>query len=354
MPLYLKAMYGTTGLMRESLIFLIFLFALIFSPPFPCGAAQGYNTGFRSIGVWNPDSGLRFDFNIWYPSARAGQALNFSLWQLPDAALNAKPTEGKFPLLIISHPSPGTRFSYTYLGSFFAKNGYIVAAPGHPYDSMENMDDLFTWQQLGRRAREIKATLDLLLNDQTFSPVIDASRIVFIGFGSGATTGLLLGGAMPNCGRWASYCPAAGMNDAYCSEWARERINNLCKFFPLKNSLADPRIKAEALIAPAFGMLFTKDSFADVKIPIMLVGAGRDSFNKTELHCEPLARILGKKASYLDLPEADAGALMSPCSKTLQIDLPELCLSVSADERARLHQELERALWTFFEKYNPI
>lgn len=349
MLLYLKAMCGTTNLMRKSALFL-FLIILFF--PFYCQAAQNYNAGFRSMGVWDTDSKMRFDFNIWYPTAKSGQTVNFVHWPLNDIALNARPLEGKFPLLIISHASPGNRYSYGYLATFFTSKGYIVAACGHPSDSMENMDDMFTWQQLGKRAQEIRTTLDLLLNDKTFSRLIDPSRIVFAGFGSGATAGLLLCGAKPNCSQWDAYCGAAGPGDVYCSNWARDRINNLCKVFPLKSNFGDKRIKAVALIAPAFGMLFTKASFTEVNIPIMLVGAGKDNFNKAELHCEPLARILGRKASYLDLAAADAGALMGTCSRPLQVELPELCGSVSESERKSLHQKLEQALLAFFERYN--
>lgn len=304
------------------------------------------------MGVWNLDSRMRFDFNIWYPTQRTGQPVNISYWLLEDVALNAKPIEGKFPLLIISHASPGNRFSYEYLASYFTRQGYIVAAPGHPTDSMENMEDLFSWNQLLNRVQEIKSTLDLLLSDKNFSKIIDPSRIAFIGFGSGATAGLLLCGAEPNCEKWPEYCAIAGKNDVYCSLWARERINLICNSFPLKMNLKDKRIKSVALIAPAYGMMFTKLSFTDVNIPILLVGAGKDNFNKVELHCEPLARILGKKANYLDLPTADAGALMSACSQVLQLELPELCVSVSKDERKNLHHKLEQALWTFFSNYN--
>lgn len=352
MHLYLKPIYGTTSVMRHFfLIFFIFLLQFFLCNSY-CHAAQSYNVGFRTMGVSNADTRMRFDFNIWYPTLRSGQNINFSHWILQNVAQNARPLEGKFPLLIISHASPANRFSYSYLAEYFVRQGYIVAAPSHTSDSLENMDDLFTWQQLANRVREIKATLDLLLNDKIFASNIDSSRIVFIGFGSGATAGILLCGAKPNCIQWASYCPLAGTNDVYCTNWARDRINNLCKNFPLKNILTEKRIKAFAFIAPAFGMLFTKASFAEVNVPLLLVEAGKDNFNKAEFHCQPLARILGKKASYLDLPFADAGALMSPCSSNLQLELPELCLSVSNEERLKIHSSLEQALRTFFAKYN--
>lgn len=332
---------------------LLYIFLFVFILPAPCLSAQLYNIGFRTMGVWNPESRMRFDFNVWYPTKRAPQLVNFSRWSI-NVANNAKPAEGIFPLLLISHPSPGGRFSYNYLASYFTGRGFIVVAPEHSGDSMDNMDDLFTWQQLSRRVLEIKSTLDLVLEDKIFSPHIDASRIALIGFGSGAAASLLLCGAKPNCSQWPLYCPRAGYNDVYCSPWARERINNLCNNFPIPSSLMDKRLKAVVLIAPAFGMLFTRESVAEVNIPILLVGAGMDNFNRADMHCEPLARILGKKASYLDLPKADAGALMGACSQQLESELPELCFSVSNEERKIIHQQLENALSTFLGKYMGV
>lgn len=312
----------------------------------PTYGSANYNTGFRTVGVWLQDSGLRLDMNIWYPTLRKTHDYNFTPWILK-VALNAKPANGKFPLLVLSHASPGTRFSYHYLGAFFAEHGFIVISPTHPTDSMENMDDMFTWRQLEKRVKELQACLDMILKDSELSPDIDKTRVGFIGFGSGATAGLLLAGALPNCNSWASYCTRAALNDPYCTEWARGKIKIMCDSLA-QNSMRDTRFKAIALIAPAYGMLFDFSSFPDDFPPVLLVGSGKDMFNKFELHCEPIARILGKKAHYLHLPNADATALMNECPPGLENELPELCNSVSMGERKKLHYRLEIALQKFF------
>lgn len=326
------------------LIFGLFLFLVMFPAPAP--ASGTYTTGFRTVGVWLQESGLRLDMNIWYPALKKTHDYNFTPWVL-NVALNVKPANGKFPLLLLSHASPGTRFSYHYLGAFFSEQGFITVSPTHPTDSMENMDDMFTWRQLEKRVREMQACLDMILKDAEFGQFIDRERIGFIGFGTGATAGLLLAGARPNCNSWPPYCGKAALSDPYCAEWTREKIKMICASLP-EMSLRDERFKAVALIAPAYGMLFDSASFSDGFPPVLLVGAGRDMFNKFELHCEPLARILGKKANYLHLANADAAALMNACPPGLEIELPELCNSVSQAERDKLHYQLENALQKFF------
>lgn len=329
--------------------FLIF-FILFLLTDYGIPYAASYQPGFRTFGSYDDESEMRLDINIWYPCKKKGNTLKFTPWNIY-GALNAKCAEGKFPMLLISHPSPGNRFSYHDLAAFFASNGYIVVAPTHAHDCMDNMEDLFTWQQLTRRTEEIREAIRIALELPEVSENVDKNRICVAGFGSGGTAALLLGGAKPNCISWSAFCNKAGRNDAYCSQWAREKINNLCKSLPLTEGKADPQIKAIAVIAPAFGMLFDKESFEYFTPPVLLVGAGMDKFNKLELHCEPLARILGKRAQYLELLPADAGALMSACPPALEIDMPELCLSVTPEKRAELRKELEGALYTFFTNY---
>ncbi len=70
-------------------------------------------------------------------------------------------------------------------------------------DNMENMSSLCTWEQLALRVREIPALVDWLLREENLAEVIVTKRI---GFGAGATTGLLLGGALPDCSDWQGFC----------------------------------------------------------------------------------------------------------------------------------------------------
>lgn len=317
---------------------------------YPAYCAQVYQAGFRTLGAWSEEPPLRVDVSIWYPANRQPRELNYPPWTI-SAALNARPAEGKFPLLVISHATPADRYAYHELAAWLAREGFVVAAPGHGNDCMNNMDDLFTFEQLARRAREMASAIDMTLAEKDLARIIDASRIGVAGFGSGAAAALLLGGALPDCAGWPEYCKRAGASDVYCSPWARERINGLCMSFPLQKSLADPRVKAIAAIAPGYGMLFDAESFRHFYPPLLLVAAGRDKFNRVSLHCEPLARLLGSRARFLDLPNADEGALMSPCPPALANELPELCKSVSPSDRQAILQKLENALLAFFGHY---
>ena len=347
-PLYRKPAYGTTTAMPiRRLVFILLLLFQVFVPARVAVAADSYQVGFRTLGQWSADTNLRLDVNIWYPSIRPPRELNYAPWTIT-AARNGKAVEGRFPLLLLSHASPGTRFSYHDTAARLASYGFVVAAPTHAQDCMDDMSLLFTWRQLENRTKELSGAIDLLLNDPELAASIDKNRIGLQGFGAGGTAALLLGGALPYCISWPDYCAKAGRQDIYCNRWARDRVDAVCRSLPLTKSLADPRIKAVAAVAPGFGMLFSPASFRYFHPPLLLIAAERDAMNRPGLHADAIARLMNGKARYMSLPDADTGALMSPCPESLAAELPELCRSVSPEERNVIHQRMDDALNDFF------
>lgn len=331
---------------RSSAFILLLLFQ-VFVPARAAVAADSYQVGFRTLGQWSADTNLRLDVNIWYPSVRPSRELNYAPWTIT-AARNGKAVEGRFPLLLLSHASPGTRFSYHDTATKLASYGFVMAAPTHAQDCMDDMGLLFTWRQLESRTKELSGTIDLLLKDPELVASIDKNRIGLVGFGAGGTAALLLGGALPDCISWPVYCAKAGRQDIYCNRWSSDRVNSICRHLPLTKSLADPRIKAVAAVAPGFGMLFSTASFRYFYPPLLLIAAERDAMNRPGLHTDAIARLMNGKARYISLPGADTGALMSPCPESLATELPELCRSVDPEERSVIHQRMDDALSDFF------
>ena len=93
----------------------------------PALADNGYNPGFRTLGFWQQESGIRVDVNVWYPSVRAPRSLSYAPWTIRGAR-NGKPVPGRFPLILLSHPSSGTRFSFHDTAAALAARGFVVAA----------------------------------------------------------------------------------------------------------------------------------------------------------------------------------------------------------------------------------
>jgi predicted dienelactone hydrolase len=96
--------------------------------------------GFKTLGPWQAQSNTRADLAVWYPAGRAPSELRYGPWTIK-AARNAKELPGRFPLVVVSHDSPGTRFSHHGSAETLAKSGFVVAAATHHGDNMDDMRD---------------------------------------------------------------------------------------------------------------------------------------------------------------------------------------------------------------------
>lgn len=331
---------------RRFSLFLLCAALVLLALPHGLRAEGTYRVGMRTLGYWLPESAVRLDVNVWYPTTWTPRELHYAPWRL-QAAPNSTPAPGRFPLILLSHPSSGTSFSYHDTGTWLAEHGFVVAAPTHAHDCMRNMDQLHTWAQFSTRVRELRTLLDRLLQHEQLGACIDPQRVGILGFGSGGTTGLLMGGALPDCAPLDAHCRVAGIQDDYCNVWSRRQLDKLCAHLPLTASLADPRIRVVAAVNPSHAMLFPPSALRHFYPRLLLVSAGLHDNSDSRLTAE-LARHFPTPPQYLHLPRADQGAFMAPCPPALSEDLPELCRSVTAEERLQEQEKLRRGLLSFF------
>lgn len=316
----------------------------------PCLArAAGYQVGFRTIGQWQVENSLRLDVNIWYPSIRPPRELDYPPWTI-EAARGGKPAEGRFPVLVLSHASPGARFSYYQTAAWLAMHGFVVAAPTHTVDCMYNMEAMFTWRQFRTRAADITSTLNILQKSPDLAPLADMSRVGVIGYGAGGLAALLVGGATPDCSARENYCAGIGRQDMYCNPWAAEKLDALCAALPPRKNLADSRVKAVVAVSPAFSILLSQKSLRGYQPPTLLIAGGAEIEDRPDT-IRLLASWFSRPVDVLQIDDADTGAFMSPCPPVLSEDLPELCGSVSLEEREQILETLHGALLAFFLKH---
>ena len=302
--------------------------------------------GFKTLGLWQAHSNTRADLAVWYPVRRTPSQLSYGPWTI-NAARNAKELPGRFPLIIVSHDSPGTRFSHHGSAEELAKSAFVVATLTHHGDNMDDMSHLFTLEQIRSRAAQIRAALDTLLSHPETRGFIDPRRIGIVGFGAGGTVALLLGGARLDGKNWPAYCGRADKDDPYCSRWALSRMTALAASLPLPRPLTDTRIKAVAAVAPAYGMLFTKESLADLHIPTLILQAEHDRINRSPLHAEAIRDAMPHMPEYALITGADSASLMAACPPAVLRDLPELCSRVSVEQRTQIHNQLNTLLSHF-------
>ena len=163
----------------------------------------------------------------------------------------------KKPLVIFSHGIGGSRDGYSYLGRFFAANGYAslhvqhVGSDrqlwrGNPFGLVARLSNAAKDTEAIDRARDLSFALDQL-SQHEISGQIDLARIVAAGHSYGANTAMLISGA------------------------AAESQGKIV-------SLRDKRIKAAILISapPFYGAKDIQKILSPVTIPTLHITATGD------------------------------------------------------------------------------
>lgn len=198
--------------------------------------------------VGAPFSTMDFD---WRDEAR-GRSVPVRLY-LPDGAQAGKPV----PLVVFSHGIGGSRLGYSYLGRYWASQGYAslhlqhVGSDrnlwvGNPFGLVGRLHDAAQDKEAIARVLDLHFALDQLLAGPLAARV-DANRIVAAGHSYGANTTLLAAGAQV------------------------ERAGQKLDF-------RDPRIKAAIILSapPFYGESDPAKILAGITVPTLHVTATED------------------------------------------------------------------------------
>ncbi|MDZ4770129.1 MAG: dienelactone hydrolase [Chloroflexota bacterium] len=275
-------------------------------PDAPLLAARGaYGVGVQTLTLVNPDQidllnmsetnpDARYDrpltVEVWYPAiipdgedasttyetqlGRSDQsnveAFTFAGRALRDAAPDN--SDGAYPLLIVSHGYPGSRYQLTYLTENLASKGYVVAAIDHTDSTFADTGNFFS--TLLNRALDQNFVLDematLGAGDGFLSGLVDADNTAIIGYSMGGYGALNAAGAGYN-GLLESFLPVIAPRMAGNADYAAS---------------LDTRIKAIVVLAPwggdltAFGLagmgFWDADAMGGITVPSLWIAGSLD------------------------------------------------------------------------------
>jgi predicted dienelactone hydrolase len=188
------------------------------------------------------------------------------------AMRDAAPVTGaRFPLVIVSHGYPGSRYFLTYLTENLASKGYVVAAIDHT-DSVFDGVRGFESTLLNRSADQLFTigSLDELSRqpDSFLHSLVDTSNVAIAGYSMGGYGALTSAGAgYSESGALMKFVPGA-----YLQDWAA----GSSKFRALDRS----RIKAIVAIAP-WGeqppyQAWDEQGLGGIRIPSLFIAGDRD------------------------------------------------------------------------------
>lgn len=277
-------------------------------PDAPELARRGpFKVGVRGWTITNPDqldmarysaadTDPRYDrplpLQVWYPAVIPGRERELTTYAdslgsgpgdptrpvvpftFPGRALRdarPDPSQGPYPLLIVSHGYPGSDVLLTNLTENLASKGYVVVAISHT-DSTHADATVFV-STLRNRALDIGFVLATMarLGDSGspsfLSGIVDADNTALIGYSMGGY-GVLI-------------CAGAGITPAFASApyWAAgDTLRFLEAGTPQHAALLDSRIKAIVPIAPWGGTYGAWDAagLAGIKVPALFVAGDQD------------------------------------------------------------------------------
>lgn len=184
------------------------------------------------------------------------------------ALRDAPASEGRYPLVIVSHGYPGSRLQMSYLTEHLASHGYVVAAIDHPESTRADkagfastllnrpLDDLFVLQQL--------SALSEADSDSFLAGHLDVQRTALLGYSMGGYGALNAAGAGVSVVA-SSLVPGSALE-------SRRAGNSVYE------GGRDTRIKALVLFAPWGGRqgIFDQAGLAGLRVPSLFVAGDQD------------------------------------------------------------------------------
>lgn len=237
-------------------------------------AAQG--VGLVELTIAAPHQDQDMQMAVMFPAVGQHQTMfaeNAVFYGTP-VFKDAQPVPGQHPVVLLSHGWGGNYARMAWLSAGLVLRGAIVVAVNHPSSTTFDLDfdNAFNhWT----RAEDMSSALDHVLQDPTFAPIIDVSRIYATGFSYGGWTALSLAGVKGNRDGFFDYCEAAGTGSQFCAELAAAGVDiTAIDRGRYEASYRDLRISGVAAIDPGLTWDLAPEDVQDVTAPLLLVGLG--------------------------------------------------------------------------------
>lgn len=303
-----------------------------------------YTAGMVECGYDDPVSGTRTPMLVWYPTDEGARSVRLGFFDI-DAAPQASPAEGHWPLVVISHGSGGTAIGHIGTALVLARHGHIVATPVHAGNAFGDnvLADLpAMWRG---RPRQLSAALNAVLGDPVLGPRIDRGRIAAVGFSAGATTVLMAAGAVADLRLLAQRC-SEQRDEVYCTA-ARLGYMPMRPPDPVIGPAPDARIRAVVAMAPV-SALFPDGGLDRVTVPVRLYGARLDE----ELRSDHLDRVhaLLPTAEVVWMKGAGHFAFMTPIPPDMRARAGAVAEDPPGFDRAAFQDRLNAEILAFLER----
>ena len=291
--------------------------------------------------------GKPFALGIWYPTQQRPLPTTLIGTLLMDVAKDAAVSGQRLPLVVISHGNGGGITSHVDLALALANAGFVVAAPMHNGDNYADQSAVGSASLFNNRARQIRTTVDYMLDKWSNHNRIDPERVGEFGFSAGGFTVLTEMGAKPNLHLIATHCVEAP--EFVCDVLRQAKsplLNPITADFGVPFS-PDERIKAAVVAAPGLGFTLVPDGLASVHRPVQLWSGELDSRVPYATNTKFVREALGPLVEFHSVSNAEHLSFLAPCGL---LRPPGLCTDPEQFDRKSFHARMNKAVVAFFEK----
>ena len=309
--------------------------------------AETLSAGFVTMALTDPVEGGPMRAWAVYPSTGAAGSTELGPFTIA-AVRGAPPAPGRHPLVVFSHGTGGAMLTHHDSMTALARAGFVAAAVDHPRDNYRDQSGFAADLQVIGRVHHMVALIDGVLADPTVAPLVDRARVGVAGHSAGGYTALLLVGARPNFALFKDYCKAEPDDPMGCTQSANNTTAQRHK--PGLAVVADPRVRAAFLMAPALGYVFDQAGLADVRVPVRLYRAGADQVLRYPWNAERIRKLLPTPPDYVVVEGAGHFIFLPPCSPALAAQAPPICADPPGIDRAAFHEQLNAEMVAFFRR----
>ncbi|MBK5653851.1 MULTISPECIES: dienelactone hydrolase family protein [unclassified Bradyrhizobium] len=308
-------------------------------------ATTAHAAGLRLIKV-PTDGATPMQIAVWSPCAAPAGEVKVRTLTLPGTT-DCPVVGDRLPLIAVSHGYGGSFTGHHDTAETLADAGFVVVAVNHPADTgAGDMTRADTLAVLIERSADIKRAIDYMLDAWPDRSKLDPGKIGFFGFSRGGYTGLVVAGANPDIRKATAFCTGLYRKPS-CEELQRNEI-------PAQPAVHDPRVKAMVVADPAFGPMFDRDAFKDIKIPVQIWASelsGEQGISEVNPgYVATINSELPVRADYHVVRNAGHFAFLAPCSAGMASALPKLCTDKPGFDRVAFHREWNADILAFFRK----
>jgi predicted dienelactone hydrolase len=295
---------------------------IMFRPDAPPLAVRGtHQVGVKTLELTDESRARKLTLEVWYPAELEAERAEQSIYKATigttkfdlagRAARDANLKPGKFPLVILSHGQPGSRFMMSYLTEHLASRGLVVAAIDHTGSTYDDLTPESYVSSIVDRPLDILFSMDAVASEITNA---DSSNVALMGYSYGGYSSLNAAGVGLDKTNLEAYVQASsnegpGFVLPFFDDLIKARGKEVIK--------PDPRVKAVFVMAPYGIPWLSPAQFSSMNLPLFVACGRNDDVALYERDAAMAFKLSGAKPKYLLTLEA---ALHNPFTNNPPIE----------------------------------